>query len=345
MTAALKVLRGGLCTSIQDRGRPGYQAVGVPVSGALDWMSLAIANRLVGNADGEGALEILIAGPEFEVDADSVRIALAGTEASIEMLGEGATTRPAHRSVTLRRGQSFRIGRLGDTACAYLAVEGGFDLPRCLGSLSTHVRGGFGGFEGRALRPGDRLKLAREAAGERDEAEIAPPPSPDPSAPVRVVLGPQDDHFTEKAIEIFLSGDYVVSAKSDRMGLRLDGPALKHRGGADIVSDGIAPGSVQVPGNGLPIVLLADRGTTGGYPKIATVISADIPMLGRRRAGQALRFAAVDVASAESVRRAQDQALRSLLAAARPIPAVASLSVRALYDQNLISGMVDAGRD
>jgi biotin-dependent carboxylase-like uncharacterized protein len=342
MKAALNVLQGGLCTTVQDFGRHGFQAAGIPVSGALDWMSLAIANHLVGNAAGEGALEILIAGPDFEVEAESVRIALAGTTASIEILGHGGATHPPSRSVTLRRGQSFRIGKLPDSACAYLAVEGGFDLPRCLGSLSTYLRGGIGGLNGRPLMPGGRLPLNSEAAGDRVEVEIDPPPAPNQAEPVRVVLGPQDDLFTAKAMETLLSADYVISPKSDRMGLRLDGPALEHRGGADIVSDGTAPGSIQVPGNGLPIVLVADRGTTGGYPKIATVISADIPALGRRRAGQGLRFAAVDVTSAESIRRAQGRALRSLLAGVRPAPVIASLSMRALYDQNLISGIVDA---
>lgn len=339
MTDALKVLEGGLCTTVQDLGRYGHQAAGVPVSGALDTTSLRIANRLVGNAPGEAALEILLAGPTIEVGARSVRVALAGTRTPIDILGGEVARIAPWRSAVLRRGEIFRIGPLRDSACCYLAVEGGFDLAPCLGSLSTYVRGGLGG---RALRREDAIPLKLSAAGERREVEIRPPAEPAPGQPVRVVLGPQQDHFTAQAIETFLSGAYTISPRSDRMGLRLDGPKLEHRGGFDIVSDGIALGAVQVPGTGQPIVLMADHQTTGGYPKIATVISADVPALGRRRAGETIRFAAVEVAEAEAIRRMQERALAELLARPVPVDSAAPARLDALYGQNLISGVVDA---
>ena len=342
MSAALKVLEPGLCTTVQDLGRYGHQAAGVPVSGALDTVSLRMANRLVGNAPGEAALEILLAGPTIEVGADSVRVALAGTRTPIEILGGESARLPPWRSAVLRRGQVFRVGMLRDTACCYLAVDGGFDLPACLGSLSTYVRGGLGGMDGRALARDDAIPLRSQVASDRLDVEIRAPPDRAPGEPIRVVLGPQQDFFTEESIDRFVSAEFTISPKSDRMGLRLEGPRLEHRGGFDIVSDGIALGAIQVPGTGQPIVLLADHQTTGGYPKIATVISADVPALGRRRAGEALRFAAVDVATAETIRRAQERALEALLANPVPVQAGSPSRPDALLSQNLISGIVDA---
>jgi biotin-dependent carboxylase-like uncharacterized protein len=245
-------------TTLQDLGRKGYQHLGIPVSGALDAVSLIAANAIVGNAPGTGALEIAHLGPTLLVEAESARLAFAGGAAAIEVLpGEGA---PAGRrrlaplqSVRLLRGETLRIGALSGCALGYLAVEGGFDAAPVLGSQSTYARAGLGGFDGRALRAGDLLPLQRAEAEQREEAML---PSLDLAPPgrIRVVLGPQDDCFSERGKRTFLEGTFTVSAASDRMGMRLDGPALEHSGGFNIVSDGIAPGSIQVPGNGLPIV-------------------------------------------------------------------------------------------
>src|SRR5262245_8042748 len=344
MTAALRVVAPGLMTTLQDLGRPGYQHLGVPVSGALDHVSLRVANLLVGNPPGMGALEIFYQGPTLALQADSVRIALAGGQAPIDILSsDGSAVRRlgAWESARLLRGQALKVGALTGSAIAYLAVEGGFDVAPVMGSQSTLTRGGFGGFQGRALRAGDLLPVRRQAAAEREEARL-PPLDLAPPARIRVVLGPQDDYFTPAGLGTLLKSPYTVSRASDRMGMRLDGPTLEHSAkGANIISDATAPGSIQVPGNGLPIVLLADRQTTGGYPKIATVISADLPALGRMTPGTKLSFAAVDIPAAENAaRRLADDivAMTGQIAPARG----SVIDHAKLMAENLISGTVDA---
>lgn len=337
---ALKVIGPGLHTTVQDLGRYGYQDLGVPVSGALDGVALRLANALVGNLEGTAALEMLYQGPSFEVAADSVRVALAGAEAELEILGSGRRTVPAWRSLRLTRGQAFQIHAPPEAACCYLALEGGIAIAPWLGSHSTFVRGGLGGFLGRTLRQGDLLPLERAAVEERSELQLREPPAAGAEEIVRVVLGPQRAHFTAEAIETFLSAAFTVSKSADRMGMRLDGPALGHRDGYNIVSDGIATGAVQVPGSGQPIILLADHQTTGGYPKLATVISADLPLVGRRRVDARIRFAAVTVPEAERLRREQEASLRALAAALAPAPPVTWLDLDSLYTDNLISGAI-----
>jgi len=309
MIAHLKVRDAGMHTTLQDLGRFGFQSIGVPVSGALDAISLMLANKLVGNHDNSAALENLYHGVTLEVCADSVRVALAGSDTPLQILRDDDSTNTIAiapwRSVLLRRGQILRVGALKGSICGYLAVQGGFDIPPCLDSLSTYVRGAFGGFAGRALRVGDALPLV--LSNVRDDADRYLPEPPDlrPQQPIRVVLGPQQQYFTDEALQVFLNSSYTVSPHSDRMGMRLDGPRLHHRAGYNIVSDAIATGAIQVPGSGQPIVLLADHQTTGGYPKIATVISADLPRAGRLRPGDTLRFKAVELEQAEAIRRQQ----------------------------------------
>jgi biotin-dependent carboxylase-like uncharacterized protein len=310
---ALQVIAPGVHTTIQDQGRIGYQDVGVPVSGPLDRISLSLANALVGNAPGTAALEMLLQGPTLKVMAESVRIALVGCNANIEMRSGDAGIIPAGGSVRLERGDVFRIGALRDSVCAYLAIEGGPDVPPVLGSVSTYVRGAIGGFQGRRLQPGGVVPLRLNSVDVRAEYSLSRPLDLALDQPIRVVLGPQADYFTDNAMRTFLSSDYVVSPQADRMGYRLEGPVLAHRKGYDIVSDGIVTGAIQVPGSGQPIVLLVDHQTIGGYPKIATVISADIPIVGRRRPGRPIRFVAVDVREAERLRSEQEAALRQEL--------------------------------
>jgi biotin-dependent carboxylase-like uncharacterized protein len=345
MRPALRVLAPGLMTTLQDLGRRGYQHLGIPVSGALDAVGLCAANALVGNAPGTGALEIAYHGPTLAVEADSVRVAFAGGAAAVEILsGDGARrgrrVRPC-QSVRLSRGEVLRVGALTGSAVGYLAVEGGFDAPPVLGSQSTYARAGLGGFQGRPLRAHDLLplKLAQAAVCEESmlpALDLAPP------GRVRVVFGPQDAAFTERGKRTLLEGSFTLSAASDRMGMRFEGPTLEHSDGYNIVSDGIAPGSIQVPGSGLPIILLADRQTTGGYPKIATVISADLPALGRLVPGARLAFTAVSVAEAEAAHRqlaARLAALPRQVVALRSAPAV---DAAALLGANLVSGVVSA---
>jgi biotin-dependent carboxylase-like uncharacterized protein len=344
MTAAFRVIAPGLMTTLQDLGRFGYQHLGIPVSGALDPVSLRAANLLAGNPAETAALEIAYQGPTLAVEAASVRIACAGAAAPIEILpAQGGSPRrvPLLQSASLHRGDTLRIGALMGGSVLYLAVEGGFDVAPVLGSRSTLVRAGIGGLGGRALVAGDRIALCRQRASDIDEAllpalDLAPPPR------FRIILGPQEDYFTESALRTLTESVYTVTPASDRMGMRLDGPRLEHAKGYNIVSDGIAPGTVQVPGNGLPIVLLADRQTTGGYPKIATIISADLPALGRLTPGAQVRFAAVSVEEAETLRRAQAAELAQLAQRIVRVPPSNLVDEDALHRANLVSGMVDA---
>ena len=345
MSGALRVVVPGLMTTVQDLGRTGYQRLGVPVSGALDHVSLRAANVLVGNSPGEGAFEIAYQGPTLAVEADSVRVAAAGGTAAIDILApDGGLIRRigAFESARLMRGQMLRIGTVTGSAMLYLAVEGGFAIAPVMGSRSTLTRGSIGGFEGRALKVGDIVPLRLEGAPEREEAMLPPLDLSLPTR-VRVVLGPQEEHFTAEALRTLLTHTYTISRASDRMGMRLEGPKLEHSAkGYNIVSDGTAPGSIQVPGNGLPIVLLADRQTTGGYPKIATVISADMPALGRMTPGTTIAFAAVDIAAAEAAARQVAQLVSSLPAQLAPARRTPGIDASKLLGENLISGAVDA---
>jgi biotin-dependent carboxylase-like uncharacterized protein len=344
MSAALKVLTPGLHTTVQDLGRGGWQALGVPVSGALDGLSLRLGNALVGNPPGMAALEILHSGPRVEVAADTVRVAVAGIGAALAIEGEQGRVVAAWHSASLVRGQVFQLVLGRESVCVYLAVEGGVAVPLVLGSASTYLRAGLGGFEGRSLRQGDLVPLAVERASERPEQRLAAPPPATADQPIRVILGPQQEYFTEKAVAALLDAKFHISTSADRMGMRLDGPRLCHRQGWDIVSDAIATGAIQVPGSGQPILLLADHQTTGGYPKIAAVMSADLPVVGRRRPGDTIRFAAVTVAEAEQLARDQEHRLATLIASIEPTPGHGNIDLATLYAGNLISGVV-TGRE
>jgi UPF0271 protein len=335
MAGHLRVLEPGLHTTVQDMGRFGYQEQGVPVAGMLDPVALALANALVGNPPGEAALELYALGPGLLVEAESVRIAISGPARPILTREGGTRSLECGRGHTLRRGDRLAAGAVSGAAVAVLAVAGGFDLAPVMGSLSTYVRAGIGPLNGRALKEGDRLPLR----GAGSEGDLALPHSFEyGSGPLRVMLGPQAEAFTDRALETFLSEGFTVGRDADRMGLRLEGPALAHRSGAGIASEGIVTGSIQVPGNGQPILLLADHQTVGGYAKIATVISADLPRAGRLAPGDRLSFRAVSTAEAAAARRDLDKRLRA--AVASMIPAAGGLDMAALYSANLISGMV-----
>jgi len=342
MTAGLRILAPGLLTTVQDLGRPGFQRFGVPVSGALDSTSLRAANIIVGNPEVTAALEIAYQGPSFEVLTASVRVAAVGADAPIELLQDGGTRQiPSLQSVVVNAGQRFRLGALRNGTLCYLAIEGGIAVPPLMGSRSTYARAGFGGFMGRALKAGDILELERPAADARpamrlSALDLAPPPR------IRVMLGPQDDYFTAKGIETLLGATWTVSRASDRMGMRLDGPPLEHDGakGYNIVSDGIAPGAIQVPGDAAPIILLSDRQTTGGYPKIATVISADLPALGRLQPGSKIAFAAVAEREARAARLALEAMIRGLSQKLEPVSMPGEVSLEKLHSANLVSGVV-----
>jgi biotin-dependent carboxylase-like uncharacterized protein len=343
VSGALRVIGPGLSTTVQDRGRIGYQRQGIPVSGALDPVALAAANVVVGNAPDSAAFECLYQGPLVEVQAPAARFAVAGAGAALDVVlpgTEGKRRVPMLHTVTVPRGGRVQVVLPGPGISAYLAVAGGIDVPPVLGSRSTYVRAGLGGFSGRALRAGDLVPIAVGPPPEGPERRLPGVAFPLPQT-VRVVPGPQDDHFTPEAIQIFLEAVYTVAPASDRMGLRLSGPKLTHTRGYNIISDGIAPGSIQVPGDGLPIILLADRQTTGGYPKIATVASADLAALGRIGPGAQVRFSRTTVEAAEELRRALEQEMAAWPARCEPAESVAVIDEAQLYSSNLVSGVTD----
>jgi len=335
---ALDLLRAGARTTVQDHGRFGLRALGVPVGGALDRLGLDLANALVGNPDKTAVLELTLSGPLLRIEAESVRVALAGS-ARIERIGRDGTRRrlESDRSWRLTRGESLDIGPIEGAAVAYLAVEGGFALAPLLGSRATHLAAGLGPLGGGALTPG-RLPLCQAKAGPGPDRALAAP-LPYGTGPIRVVAGPQHDAFLPSAWETLLGEPYRVGLRSDRMGLRLEGPLLAHRHHADSASEGLVAGCLQVPGDGQPILLLAEHQTTGGYAKIATVISADLPRLGRVRPGDWLRFSAIDVAAAEALRRDQERRLRACLDSLVPLSG-GEIDLAALYQTDLISGMI-----
>ena len=328
-TASFRVVSPGLLTTVQDRGRIGHQSLGVPVSGAMDLLAFEAANALVGNPAGTEAFEIAYQGPTFAIESGSLRVAYVGGSAPIEIVARSGEKRslPPLQSARLVAGDLLRIGALTGSAIGYLAIEGGIDVPPFLGSRATLTRGGIGGYKGRALAAGDIVTLRRPDAPVRDEVRL---PALDLTTPkrFRVVLGPQADYFTPEAIATLLSATYTITPATDRMGMRLDGAKLQHDPalGFDIVSDGIAPGTIQVPGNGLPIILLADRQTTGGYPKIATVISSDLPALGRLRPGGQVAFERVSVEEAQALHRIMAREIGRLSDRLEPVPPLKLMS-------------------
>jgi antagonist of KipI len=304
----LEILRAGPLSTVQDLGRPGWGWIGVPAGGAADPLALRLGNRLLGNADGAAGLEMTLAGARITFSSDHW-VALTGSRFAAAL--EDAPV-PYAAAFQVRAGQTLDVGRTIEGARAVLVVRGGLTVAPVLGSGSTFIAGGFGGIEGRPLRRGDRLTTSAIEADPRPRAGLRKPlPAYQPEVVVRVILGPQLDAFPEAASETFLSATYRVSAQSDRAGLRLEGPRITHRGSADLLPEGIAPGAIQVPADGLPIVLGCDHPTTGGYAKIATVITADLWRLGQAKPGDSLRFVAVEVDEARALYCQQEELLRS----------------------------------
>lgn len=346
MSAALKVVRAGLFDTVQDLGRIGYMELGMPTAGAMDRVGLTLANALVGNPANTGGLEIGVMGPDLLVEADSVRFALVGSlsPSLIEDAEQPPKPLDSNRTHLLKRGQTLRIGMVEGANTAYLAIAGGLALPAFMGSLSTYSRAGIGGFKGRKLAAGDVLPITlanAPAGGERRLGSAFDYGS----GPIRVIWGPQDDYFSARGRKTFVESEYRVSKEADRMGIRFEGPVIEHRtpaakGGADIISDGIGPGAIQVPGAGLPIVLLGDRQTVGGYSKIATVASVDLPRLGRLLPGMSVRFSVVSVAEAEALRRDQEARLKRAIADFQVARPPGGIDIARLYETNLIDGVV-----
>jgi len=302
----LDVFEGGFLTTVQDAGRFGWGHFGVPPAGPMDPFAFRAANLLVGNPPGAAGLEITLTGPVLRASSECL-IAVCGAEFDVWV---GSLPVPTWHAVFVRAGYEIRFGQRRSGARACLAASGGIALSDFLGSCATYLPGGFGGFEGRALRAGDQLFLGRYResdllirAGKAWPRSARLPYSPNPT--LRVVMGPQDDHFTSEGLATFLESEFEVTQSSDRMGYRLSGPMIAHHDKADIVSDGVVTGSVQIPGDGQPIVMMADHQTTGGYPKIATVIRADLPLLAQCLLGDRVRFRAVSIAEAQEALRHQ----------------------------------------
>jgi antagonist of KipI len=304
---AVRVIRGGMLTTVQDSGRWGYQSRGVPVAGPMDPFSHRLANALVGNDRAAATLEVTLLGPELEFEDERV-IAVTGADFEIALDGKAAQ---AGAPFMAGAESHLRFGSRRRGARAYLAIRGGIAVPPVLGSRSTHLISAMGGLGGRALKAGDRLPLGVADATRPTATRVTDPllPLPERPARLRVLLGPQADAFASEAFEALQSAPYTVGQQSDRMGFRLEGPRLTHARSADIISDATALGVLQVPASGQPILLMADRQTTGGYPKIATVISADMPIAGQLGPGDTLVFSVCTPREAMAALIAQERAL------------------------------------
>ena len=292
---SITILNPGLLTTVQDFGRIGYQQFGVPVSGVVDPRAMSIANILVDNPEDEAVLECTMLGPQIRFNAPNA-IAITGGD-----LGPTIDNQPIpnYAAIRVEAGQVLRFAGLRSGCRAYIAFAGGLDIAPVMGSRSTYMKAKIGGVEGRKLQKDDVIKFRKPNPDLRglNIRHISPEFVPRLEYKLRVVLGPQDDMFTEHGIETFLSESYVVTPEFDRMGCRLDGEIIEHKGeSGDIISDGIAFGAIQVPTAGKPIIMLSDRQTTGGYTKIANVISADFRILAQLKAGDRVRFAQVSVA-------------------------------------------------
>jgi KipI family sensor histidine kinase inhibitor len=296
----VRVLRAGMLTTVQDLGRLGHRAEGVPLSGAADAVALRVANWLVGNAGDAAALEFTLVGPELEFTTDAV-IALGGATF------DGV---PEWQPVQVTAGTCLKFGAARTGCRGYLAIAGGFKTDSVLGSRSTYLRAGFGGWEGRALRDGDQLfrheHEARVGGGWHVDERILPRYSPTPT--VRVVRGAQADDFRDG----LLAGEFAVTARSDRMGLRLSGPPLLRSATPELLSSAVAPGTIQVPADGQPILLLADAQTIGGYPQAAHVITVDLPLVAQLKPGDRVRFREISLEEAQKLLLAREHALAIL---------------------------------
>lgn len=295
----IKFANGGFLTTIQDAGRTGFQESGVPVTGVMDTRSFKLANILVGNDETEAVLEVTLMGPMFEFTADNI-IAVTGGNLGPKVNGKDI---PMYQAVLVKQGDSMSFMGIKSGSRAYVAFAGGLDIPLIMGSRSTHLKSKLGGFDGRKLGAGDEIGflaprtelpnfLKRKLEGEAFS---------DSSLTLRVVMGPQDDCFTDKGIATFLENEYTLTNEADRMGLRFEGELIEHKSGGDIITDGISFGAVQVPSHGQPIVMMADHQTTGGYTKIASVISVDLPKAAQMKPGTRVRFEKISVEEAQEL--------------------------------------------
>lgn len=293
----IKINKPGLLTTVQDLGRYGYQQFGVSVSGAMDHVSARIANILVGNDENEGLLEVTMLGPEIEF-MDPIVIAITGGDLLPLLNGQIIKM---NKSILVNNGDILSFNGIKSGCRSYIAFAGGIEVSELMGSKSTFTRGSIGGFQGRALKQGDILTIAEPSKplnsliGKEVKKSLYEYSS---KIELRVIMGPQDDAFTEKGIETFFNSEYKVTNQCDRMGYRLEGEKVEHKDGGDIISDGIAMGAVQVPSHGNPVIMMADRQTTGGYTKIGNVINVDLPKIAQAKPGDTIIFKKVELEEA-----------------------------------------------
>lgn len=330
----LVVTAVGPGTSVQDGGRFGAQRYGLTPSGAVDRVALAAANCLVGNAPFAAAIELGPLNAVFTARDGAVRVALTGATRPADVAGRSVAL---NQSITLAEGEDLTLGFARGGVFSYLAIEGGVQGEPMFGSLAVNARAGLGSPYPRPLQGGDELQAAPPGSATERRIDL-PTPS---DGPIRVVMGPQDDEFDEDAKALLVGSAWGISATSDRMGYRLEGPVIKHLHGHNIVSDGTVQGSIQVPGNGQPIVLMPDRGTSGGYPKIATVITADLGRFGQIPPGSGFTFKAVGIAAAQAEYRAMMALLHGLPGRLHDTNHLA-LDIEALQSANVAGSAVNA---
>ena len=308
--ATVIVHTAGLLTTVQDRGRYGYQRFGMPVSGAMDVFSLELANLLMGNDPGDACLEATISGPELEFTG-ATWVAITGADMDPHLNGQGI---PKNTSIDVRPGDRLGFRGLISGCRTYIAFAGGISVPPVMGSRSTYLRAGIGGFQGRALMPGDELPLG-EPVGKPRLKKIPEGLIPEykHEQTIRIISGPEAHYFEIAGLRSFLSSEYMVTAQSDRMGYRLTGETIKHKEGmTSIISAGISLGAVQVPGDGQPIILMADRQTSGGYARIANVIAPDLTLIAQMRPEHKIHFKETTLVLAQHVYISRQHSLLGL---------------------------------
>lgn len=297
----IRILKGGMLTTVQDLGRNGYQSQGFSVAGVMDVRSFKIANLLLDNPENEAVLEFTLIGPTLEFTSATI-IAITGGDFQPTINGEPA---PMYTAIYMNKGDILKFGSARTGSRGYIAFSSYLDVPVVMGSRCTNMKSKIGGFKGRKLQAGDYLnfRIKRRYLPFFLSRKLDPDNFDKESETLRVVMGPQDHKFSKQGIETFLTTEYTVTSEFDRMGCRLDGAYIAPKESSDIISDGIAFGSIQVPSHGKPIILLADRQTTGGYAKIATVASVDLPKLVQRKTDHKIRFKAITVQEAQELYR------------------------------------------
>jgi len=297
--AQIKIIQPGFLSTLQDGGRPNYQHIGMPVAGAMDLYALKLANFLVDNQPLEACIEMTLLGSSIEFQSDTF-IAITGASPIIKLNKKRVA---AYQTIKIKAGDQLEIGSIEQGARSYLAIAGGYDVPQIMGSKSTYLYGRIGGYEGRSLKEGDLIPI-HETIIKRKKRKIRKQHIPQWSTvtELRIVPGPEKDHFTWKGLTHFLTKEFQLSPQCNRMGYRIQGSVIeKHNPKADILSSTVAYGTIQVPGNGLPIIMMADRQTTGGYTRIANVISADHHLLAQLKPGDKIRFKEVSLERAHQL--------------------------------------------